>query len=361
MKKLLTLLMLASVIMFPGCNKSSTSDDDNGNNNNNNGNGGKYTISGSVHLNNVSGAGIAGVKVVLAFVSETATAPLTVTTDSKGSYSFGNIAAGNYIVTVTLTDYTFTPEYVSFTVADKNVAVQTFVGSKADTGGNAGANALYPLKTGATWTYDSVNLVSMYSIDEKVIDKVNGTKAMGGKTYWEVTSTTYDSDNQASGDDTAYFRIDNNILYTYGTDFLVAKSALKAAKPAQASALLKMAQSGSDEYPMIKFNVAAGTTWDIYRDSGSYQGNTYSIISTGKYVGTETVGNYTNCAKYEIDYTSESTTSSMVIAGRWFRTIWLAPNVGTVKSVEMFYVGDTLATISLLSTTTNTLNTVSIP
>lgn len=361
MKKLFTILLLAAVVIFPGCNDSSTSDDDNGNNNNNNGNGGKYTISGSVRLNSVSGAGISGVTVVLAFVSETTTTPLTVTTDNNGAFSFGNITAGNYIVTLTKTDYTFTPEYVSVTVADKNVAVQTFVGTTANTGGNAGSNALFPLKTGATWTFDSVNLVSLYSIDEKVIDKVTGTMVFSGKTYWAYKSTTYDSDGEEYSDDTVYFRIDNNVLYTYGTDFIASKIALKAAKPAQAAAILKMAQSGYDEYPMIKFGVAAGTTWDIFRDSGSYNGNTYSVISTGKYVGTETVGEYANCAKYEIDYTSESTTTSMVIAGRWFRTMWLAPNVGTVKSVEMFYVGDTLATISLLSTTTNTLKTVQIP
>lgn len=351
------LFVLATIA---GCN-SSTGNDDNGNsgNNNNTGNGGKYTVSGSVHLTSANGAGISGVTVVISSVDTTATT-LTMTTGSDGAFSFGNIAAGSYIVAVAKSNYTFTPTYVAVAVADKNVAVQTFVGVTVNTSGNAGTSALYPLKTGNTWTFDNVDLISSFEILGKSIDTVTGTMAMGGKTYWAISSKSYDSDGEEDSDDTLYFRVENNILYSYGTDFLTAKNALKSAKPAQAAALGKMLVS-ADEYPLYKFDVSAGTTWDIYKDSSSYQGNSSTIVSTGKYVGTETVGAYTNCAKFELEYTSESVTTSMKIAGKWSKTIWLASNVGPVKIVEKFYTGDTLAAISLLSTTTRTLKTAQLP
>ena len=236
------------------------------------------------------------------------------TTDSNGSFTFKNIAPGSYIVAVFKANYAFIPEYFLVTVEDKNIAVPTFIGSTINADGNAGDSLLYPFKTGSNWIYDSVDLISTITINSKMINQVTGTKVMGGKLYWVVTSTEYDSDGDEDSKDTANFRIENDILYTYGTDFLTAKAAFKAATTVQAAALLKLVQVGSIEYPLIKFDVSAGSTWDIYKESSSYQGNTASIISTGKYYGTETVGAYSNCAKYEITYSSEAVTSSMKIA-----------------------------------------------
>ncbi|MHB9031074.1 MAG: carboxypeptidase-like regulatory domain-containing protein [Candidatus Latescibacterota bacterium] len=362
MKKLLVLFMLM-LTAFAGCNSSTGNDDndDNGNTGNNTGNGGKYTVSGSAHLNNVDGAGISGATVILASTSQTTMTPLTVTTGSNGAFSFANIAAGSYMVTITKANHTFSPEFVMVTVADKNVIVQTFVGTAVNTSGNAGAHTLFPLKTGATWTYDSVNSISGMSFTEKIIDKVTGTMVQGGKTYWAVVSTTYDSDGEEDDTDTAYLRIENNVLYTYGTDLLTAKTAPVAFKAAQTPAVLKALQSSYGDLAMLKFNVATGTTWDIYKDSGSYQGNTYSIAATGKYIGTETVGAYSNCAKFEVSYASESNSTYGKIAGKWNMTLWLAPNTGPVKTVDTFYTGQTLATVELLSTVTNTLQTSQIP
>jgi hypothetical protein len=361
MKKLFVLLVLM-LAAFAGCNSSTGNDDkDNGGDTGNNtGNGGKYTVSGSARLTSASGAAIAGATVVLASTSQTATIPLTTTTGSNGAFSFGNISAGSYIVTIEKENHTFSPEFVMVTVADKNVVVQTFVGTTVNTSGNAGSVALYPFKTNATWTYDSVYEALGFPSNQKVVQKVTGTMNMGGKTYWAVKSTTYDSEGEEDGEDTLYFRVDNNIMYGYGTDFLTGKIA-KAAKPGQAAAIFKPAQSISSEYPLIKFGVAAGTTWDIYKDSGAYQSTSWNILATGKYVGTETVSSYSNCARYELSYASETNSSFGKIASKSGLTIWLAPNVGPVKTVLVTHIGDSLDAVSLLSTVTNTLNTVQIP
>ncbi len=361
MKRLLMPFMLALAI-FAGCNSSTgndNNDENNNNNNNNTGNGGKYAVAGSVRLTSASGAAISGATVVLATASQTTVTPLTLTTGSDGKFSFGNVAAGNYVVTVTKSGYTFDPLYVAVTVTDKNVAVQTFVGTTVNTGGNAGSATLYPLKVNATWTFDSVMDAFSLKTNGTAIDKVTGTKSFGGKTYWMLTTSEVYSD-ETSYDDEAYFRVENNVLYSYGTDYLD-KVVFKTAKPAQVANLQKMVQTGYGEYPLFKFNVAAGTTWDIYNDSGASGGNSYKYISTGKYVGTETVGAYANCAKYEFDYRSEGVYNDLKTGAKWLRTVWLAPNVGPVKTVEEFYFGETLADVSLFSTTTNTLKTVQLP
>jgi hypothetical protein len=360
MKKLLVLLMLM-LTAFTGCNSSTGDDDKNdGNNGNTTGNGGTYTISGSVRLTSTTGAAISGVTVILASTVQTSLTPLTTTTGSNGTFSFSNIAAGTYLVTVTKTGYTFTPEFGAVTVTDKNVTV-SFIGTTVNTSGNAGTHNLYPLKTNATWTFEAVTVVSGFSYTEKIIDRVTGTMVKGGKDYWAMESTTYDTDGKEDSKDTAYMRIENDIMYTYGSDFFTAKAAPAAFKSAQNPSVFKALQTTYDHLVLLKFNVSAGTAWDIMKDSGSALGNSYSVTVTGKYIGTETVGAYSNCAKYELDYKSESNTTYGKIAGRWFRTIWLAPNVGPVKEIEMFYTGETLATIELLSTVTYTLQTSVIP
>ncbi|MBN1291585.1 MAG: carboxypeptidase regulatory-like domain-containing protein [Candidatus Latescibacteria bacterium] len=359
MKKLLALLIFL-VIAFVGCNSSTGDDDDN--DNNGTGNDGKYTISGSVKLNSANGAGISGVNVALAPVSQSANpTPFLATTGSAGTFSFENISAGSYIVTVNKTDYSFTPEYVSISVSDKNVVTQTFIGTTFSNSGNAGTHSLFPFKTGATWTYSSVMSVSGFDINESEVDKVDGTMVKEGKTYWALDSTRYDSDGEESSNEISYVRIENNILYTYGADFLTAKAVAKVAKTAQAAALFKALESLNSDLAMIKFNVSAGTTWDVFRDSAATEGNSYSIVITGKYVGTETVGSYSNCAKYELEYDSESDTTYGKYAGKWSQTLWFSANVGIVKTVELFSSGETLATVTLLSTTTNMLESYQIP
>ncbi len=358
MKKLLAMLMIM-LVSFTGCNSSSGNDkDDNGGNNN--GTGGSYTVSGSVRLGSAEGAAISGVTVVLAAVSMTGVNPQTVTTGSTGAFAFSNIAPGNYIITPAKSGYTFSPEFVSFTVADKNVTVQTFVGATVNTGGNAGSHTLAPFKTGATWTFDSVYSVGGFSLNEKVVEKVTGTVAKGGKTYWAVTFTTYDSDGKLDTENTIYLRVENETVYTYGTDFFTSKTAPATFKSAQTPAVMK-ALAYSDDLPMLKFNVSPGTTWDIVRDTTTYQGNSATIIITGKYVGTETVGSYANCAKFELNYGSESVYNEMKISGKWDKTLWLAPNVGPVKSIDNFSTGTTIADAALLSTTTSTLSSHVIP
>ena len=126
---------------------------------------GSYTVSGSVKLNSTSGAGIEGVRVVIAQVSATPN-PQIFTTSSTGAFSFSNIAAGSYVVTPSKDGYNFTPEYVTLSVSNKNETVQTFVGTTVNTSGDAGTHSLFPLKTGNTWTYDSVTSISSFEIGD---------------------------------------------------------------------------------------------------------------------------------------------------------------------------------------------------
>src|SRR5262249_17203047 len=64
-----------------------------------------YTISGQITF---SGAGLSGVTVTLS------TGP-TATPGSSGNYSFGNLPAGTYTVSPSLSGYTFTPPSTTFT------------------------------------------------------------------------------------------------------------------------------------------------------------------------------------------------------------------------------------------------------
>ena len=174
----------------------------------------------------------------------------------------------------------------------------------------------------------------------------------GGKTYWSLDFTTYNSDNEEDSKDTYYLRIENNVLYTYGTDFFTAKVAPKSAKAAQA---LKKSASSEGDLAAINPNARPAPPGTSSRIPVPAQGYTYSIIITGKYVGAETVGSYSNCAKYEIVYSSESSTTSIQIAAKWAWTMWFAPSVGIVKSTQAFSTGDTIATLALSNTITNTL------
>lgn len=245
---------------------------------------------------------------------------------------------------------------VAFVGCDSSTGTDDNTGDNGDPGDNGGVTgaALYPLKQGATWNYDSVYNVYTYDIDETVVDKITGSETMDGKTYWVLTSTTYDSDGTEDDTETAYLRYENNIVYTYDFDFFLLKTAGEPVAPA-----LKALQYG--EMATFKLNVSAGTTWEIYRYDYSGADMSLHALITGTYVGRETVGSYANCAKFVLEYRTESLSSSLLVAGIWNRTVWLAPNVGPVKSVVKFSSGDTLDTVELLSTQTNTLTSVELP
>src|SRR5208282_6069430 len=79
-----------------------------------------YTISGTI-----TGSLQSGVKLTL---SGGATG--TVMTGSDGTYSFANVIGGTtYIVTPSLSGYTFSPEYSEFTITSKDAANIDFTSS----------------------------------------------------------------------------------------------------------------------------------------------------------------------------------------------------------------------------------------
>jgi hypothetical protein len=304
-------------------------------------------------LNSVEGAAISGAAVKLAGTNTS----LSVTTDASGNFTFSNIANGTYTVTITKANYTFVPPEISVTVSGKDVVVQTFVGttSGGTPGGNTGTGGsatYFPLKLGATWTFESSESEDS-SYNFVYIDKVVGTMAQGGKTYW-MYETSYPSEYY-SYSDTTLFRIENNTLYGFmGMDFFT-KPVPKSAK-ARAAKIASVAKATvfayGSELPILKFGVSAGTSWTIY-DSGVIQGNSMKV--TARYLGTESVtvpaGTFSNCAKYEMTYvtTYKDPDSSTTETYSDINTTWFAPNVGNVKGVSVSNNdGDTYSSTDVL-------------
>jgi uncharacterized repeat protein (TIGR02543 family) len=77
-----------------------------------------YTVTGVVA---VGGSGLAGVTVT--------DGTRTVLTDGTGTYTLTGVPAGTYVLTPTLTGYTFTPASTSITVSGSMTVGQTFTGS----------------------------------------------------------------------------------------------------------------------------------------------------------------------------------------------------------------------------------------
>jgi hypothetical protein len=211
-------------------------------------------------------------------------------------------------------------------------------GNDDDTGGTGGsAEAFFPVKLNATWTYTA-------SGDEtgENTETIIGTKSIGGKTY-SMIKTTYTGGMDA---DTSYVRLDGNTLYSLidASQFMVGKRAV-AAKAASALA----ATAGEIEVPMMKFGLSAGATWDIYKYSGTVEGASVNVSITGKYIGQENVtvpkGSFSNCLKYQI----LSTVASSFFTSTSTQTIWLAENVGRVKTTDVSDIGtSTFSTTEVL-------------
>jgi hypothetical protein len=79
-------------------------------------------MSGTV-TDSTSGTGLAGVTMTLSGASTS-----TTTTDSSGDYSFG-LANGSYVVTPSLTGYTFTPTDLPETISGADVTAVDFTAS----------------------------------------------------------------------------------------------------------------------------------------------------------------------------------------------------------------------------------------
>ncbi|MHB9031075.1 MAG: carboxypeptidase-like regulatory domain-containing protein [Candidatus Latescibacterota bacterium] len=334
MKRLFALLILM-LVAFSGCNSSTGNDDKNSGDTGNNsaGNGGTFKVFGMAKLNSVEGAGISGATVKLAGANTN----LSVNTDASGNFSFSNIANGTYAVIITKANYTFVPLEVPVTVSGKDVVVQTFVGTTSGgvPGGNtgsAGSHTFFPLKLGAAWTYDSQDSEDS-SYNYTYTDKVVGTIALGGKTYW-MYETTYPGES-VSYSDTTLFRVENNVLYGFWSmEDMLMKAASKAAK--LASVTKALVSTFGSEMTLLKFGQSAGHAWTIY-DSGVYAGSSLKV--TGKYIGTESVtvpaGSFSNCAKFEVAIvmTGKDPSTNITVTSTDTSTQWLAAGVGIVKSV----------------------------
>ncbi|MBN1291637.1 MAG: carboxypeptidase regulatory-like domain-containing protein [Candidatus Latescibacteria bacterium] len=292
-----------------------------------------YTVSGRVI--DSSGNGISGVNLILASVQQ-----YSATTNANGNYTFNTIPSGSYGLVPTKSGYSFIPQFKTVIVGTSNVTVDNFTGSTdsgngGDTGsGNAGTHNYFPMKTGATWTYHVKD--TDYEDDEvyeyDYTSTVGGTKVFNDKEYWEML----DEDGYEDG----YMRIENNILYVFGGD-----DEIYAKFPAGVKKTLGVAKTAAikqdflnEEMPMFYLNASAGTSYKIYEYSISESGYTSSMKINGKYVGTEnvsvTAGSFSNCRKYEIIWESSITSSFYSESYVTKTTVYLAPNVGLVKSSD---------------------------
>ncbi len=360
MKKLFALALIAMTAMLGGCLTSDDSKDDNGGDT---GNGGSWKVYGYVKLTDANGAGIKDVSVAL---MQNAKTQATVKTNSDGYYEFTKIADGTYTVIPVKSGYTFAPvEVANVTVAGKDVVAQTFIGTTSGGSsnpgtGSAGSTTYAPYKLNATWTFNSVFDPDGISSTSTYVEKVVGTQAYNGKTYWILKSE--DINTYYTLEDTTLVRVDGTTVYGFFTADLVAKRVPKTAKAARIAKTL--ANEYGAEMPIYKFGLGSGQTWTIY-DSGTYAGT--SVKLTGKSLGTETVtvpaGTFSNCAKLEITVVMTIKDTSGTWTSTSVTTEWFAPNVGRVKSSETSTNTNTTSTGTETTTYTysDDLKSYSIP
>ena len=101
----------------------------------NGGGAGEADISG--RITDSTGAGIAGVEVILSLVLS----QWDTTTDSNGYYSFDNVSNGGYAVLPTKKDYTFTPQFYSFMFSG-SALTYNFTGSTEQEQPSVGENTI---------------------------------------------------------------------------------------------------------------------------------------------------------------------------------------------------------------------------
>ena len=191
--------------------------------------------------------------------------------------------------------------------------------------GNPGTHAYFPMKTGATWTYDPAgeDTHDLHSYTDTIV----GTIVHGGKTYW-VAERRPLLNQQNIIPDTSLVRVGGNSVYT----FLYANELFF--KP-----VLKSAKVGAwpyDEVTVLKFGILPGTSWTEFSHPYS-GGNTTAIVT---YVGNEDVtvpaGAFQNCIKIRtktLDTHNHDLSASISTS---IVTMWFAQNVGVVKRMVEF-------------------------
>lgn len=193
-------------------------------------------------------------------------------------------------------------------------------------GGGATASVYYPMKTDAYWvmTYTDKENGTVVDEGEETL-RVAGKETVDGNEYWKFVDENDVLDS--------HVRIANNILYIYHPTLFATKmaSVMKAAGASQMPDL-------TGELPMIDFNVGSGKSWTIAESSFAESGVSYSINWTGTYLGTENVtvpaGTFANCRKYRLLMVTTSTYNNFSFTSETESIIWLAANVGAVKTVD---------------------------
>ena len=184
------------------------------------------------------------------------------------------------------------------------------------------AETYMPLKVGATWTYKLIGTVQGEVFTDTTTITIVGTTtiAENNKTYFVMGE---------SEEESIYLRIENNIVYQFSPGEF-------------------------QELPYFNFNKEVGQSWEIFNESNPLG----SMALTGKFLGTENItvpaGAFTNCAKFENSVSVILLDNSGEVSESFEGTgiVWLAPNVGIVKSTE---------DNEMMGTSTEELITYSIP
>ena len=363
MKRLFVVSLIALTALFGGCLTSSNTKDSNSGGG---GNGGTWKVSGYVKLTKIDGAGISGVQMKLEKNNGNSSDVFTLSTNSSGYYEFTELVNGVYTVTPTKSGYTFAPATVSCTVADKDVIVQTFIGTTSSGGGggggtgSGGTNYYLPLKVGATWTYTQTYTDPDGKATESAsVSKIVGTSVQNGKTYWMMEEKKIEEYSYA---DTTLIRIDGNKIYSFFAGNMMVKPAGKAALAAKMAAAAKaLVETYGNEVAVYQFGLSSGTTWTIYESTA--QGTTVKM--TGKSLGAESnsvpAGSFSGCAKLELTVNISYTYDKETYISNTVDTSWFAPNVGPIKNSSVTSSSSTTYPTPMITKSEDVLKSYSIP
>ena len=313
--------------------------------NGNDGGYGEYTVSGRIV--DTSGNGISGISV--GFAGEEI--GIHVLTDAQGYFSIENIPNGTYTIAPGKEGFVFSPTFTTIIVRGEDVIVDSFIGSPSfddssdSLAGFAGTHVYYPMSKSASWTIKRTDTDFDYgSIDVyEYTLTVNGTKIVNDKEYWLLIND--------DGEFDSFVRIEHDVVYTF-TDFAEVNtseeytyknvfrmnSGITKSLSVQNNATNGEWDPTKDELPILQLNLSPGTTYEIMSYSKSEYGASFTLTWIGNYIGTEdvtvTAGTFINCKKYEIIYDAVAVGGGTSQREITTTVLWLAPDVGTVKSIE---------------------------
>ena len=178
----------------------------------------------------------------------------------------------------------------------------------------------------ASWViYRSVTDFSHgYSDSYEYILRVTGTATVNDMLYWVLEND--------DGEFDSYIRVANDIVYTFAgiADFGSSGDSSDSDNDTP--------NPYEDELPLLRLYLESDTTYDIMSYSSSEFGASFTLTWIGRYMGTEditvTAGTFESCRKYEITYDAVAVGGGAAQREITTTLLWLAPDVGTVRSVE---------------------------